>query len=315
MDFCELMRGELLLTVDIIAGLVVAEVIMRLHIPDRIMRHIPLRRVPPVTALAVALSAASSKAGAAVLSGALSRGEITESVATWSVLMLPLPSYLRRWPSTFALSVSMAGVAGGIFAFSLLVRSVLRFTLAFVMLRREGVVALASPACGDGVAGVLASPAKRTCLVEAEGSTKYAMGSAWRKLLRTLPVAWAMFAVSYGLVPIADGYFRDFFAGGLLPVSGWAVAAASLGHVSGALSLAGGAISSGELGTVQAFFALVLGSGLGTVTRVLRQNAGYYYGLFPRPTATKMLVMNLATILPLVMMNLLFAGLALSLWA
>lgn len=289
-----LLRGELLLTADIIAGLVIAEIILRLKLPDILMKRFMPRSIPPVTALATAVSAGSSKAGAAILSSSFTRGEIPERTLMWSVMMLPLPSYLRRWPSTFMLSVSMAGTAGGIFAASLLARSILRFVIALFMVRREG-------------AGV---PSSSYSFSGAE----YHHGMR-RKIFRTLPVAWLMFGIAYSLVPVAEGYLRGKFAGGFLPVSGWAVAAASIGHVRGALSLAGGAIEAGNLTVTQGVFALVLGSGLGTVTRVLRQDAGYYYGLFPRSTATKMLIMNLATILPLIMINLLFAGLALSLSA
>ena len=287
-----LLRGEILLTIDIIIGLLVAEVIMRLKVSDIIMRRFIPRSIPAVTGLAIAISAGSSKAGAAVLSSSLSRGEISERSAIWSVLMLPLPSYLRRWPSTFMLAVSMAGVAGGVFAASLLLRSIMRFFFALYMLRREG--------------------GENSETHELSGA-RYSV-SIWRKMLRTLPTAWLMFGIAYSIVPFADGYFREAFAGKLLPLSGWTVAAASIGHVSSSLALAGGAIEAGELSITQGIFALILGSGLGTATRVLRQNAGYYYGLFPKSTATKMLALNLSTILPLIMMNLLFAGLALSLW-
>ena len=272
-----LLRGEILLTIDIIIGLLVAEVIMRLKVSDIIMRRFIPRSIPAVTGLAIAISAGSSKAGAAVLSSSLSRGEISERSAIWSVLMLPLPSYLRRWPSTFMLAVSMAGVAGGVFAASLLLRSIMRFFFALYMLRREG--------------------GENSETHELSGA-RYSV-SIWRKMLRTLPTAWLMFGIAYSIVPFADGYFREAFAG------------TSIGHVSSSLALAGGAIEAGELSVTQGIFALILGSGLGTATRVLRQNAGYYYGLFPKSTATKMLALNLATIIPLIIMNLLFAGLAL----
>lgn len=90
-----------------------------------------------------------------------------------------------------------------------------------------------------------------------------------------------------------------------------AVAAGSIAHVSSALAMAGGALASGELNTEQAVFALILGSGLGTATRILRQNAGYYFGLFPARTAQKMLFLNFITIMPVIIINILIAGLAL----
>ena len=292
----ELLRGEIYLTAEIIIGLLFAEVILRLKIPDIIMKRFAPKNIPPVTALAVAVSAGSSKAGAAIISSSLSRGEISESSAVWSVLMLPLPSYLRRWPSTFALSLSMAGKAGGIFALSLLSRSILRFMTALYFLRRE-------------------NRNKTFQNHNAESFPKARNYFTFHTLAKTIPLAWIFFALAYILVPFADEIMREIFADGdmFLPLSGWAVSAASIGHVNAALSIAGGAIHSGELSVSQGVFALILGSGLGTVTRILRQNAGYYYGLFDKRTATKMLMMNFATIIPLIMINLIFAGLALSL--
>lgn len=292
----DLLRGEIYLTAEIIIGLLIAEVILRLKIPDVIMKHFAPKNIPPVTALAVAVSAGSSKAGAAVISSSLSRGEITESSALWSVLMLPLPSYLRRWPSTFALSLGMAGKAGGIFAVSLLARSILRFMIALHFLRRE-------------------NRNKTFQTHNADSFTESRKYFTLHSLTKTLPIAWIFFALAYILVPIADEIMREIFADGdtFLPLAGWAVSAASIGHVNAALSIAGGAIHSGELSVSQGVFSLILGSGLGTVTRILRQNAGYYYGLFDGRTATRMLMMNFATIIPLIVINLIFAGLALSL--
>ena len=292
----ELLRGEIYLTAEIIIGLMIAEVILRLKLPDVIMKRFVPKNIPPVTAIAVALSAGSSKAGAAVISSSLSRGEITENSAVWSVLMLPLPSYLRRWPSTFALSLSMAGKAGGIFALSLLARSILRFMIALHFLRREN----------------------RNSTFQNHNADSFPKARNYftlHTLKKTIPLAWLMFALSYLLVPFANEAVRKIFADGdtFLPLAGWAVSAASIGHVNAALSIAGGAIHSGELSVSQGVFALILGSGLGTATRILRQNAGYYYGLFDRRTATRMLMMNFATIIPLIMINLIFAGLALSL--
>ena len=292
-----LIWGIIYLTADITAGFLIAGVIIRMRLPVIVMKRILPSGIPPVTGLAVAVSAGSSKAGAAVIASSLSRGEITEKSAIWSVLMLPLPSYLHRWPATFALSAGVAGKAGVIFALSLLARSILRFIIALCFLMRENRNCL-----HQNHTGALSS-----------GTTGH---FSLRRLLRTLPFALFMFAVSYCLVPYADESARKIFAGWntFLPASGWAVSAAGIGHVAASLSIAGGAIEAGGLSTSQAVFALILGSGVGTASRILRQNAGYYYALFPKRTASKMLMMNFATILPLILMNLLFAGLALSLW-
>ncbi|MBQ9903320.1 MAG: hypothetical protein IJM47_00890 [Synergistaceae bacterium] len=294
MERMTLLEGELYLTAYIVIGLIFAEIIMRLKIPDFLMKHVLPKNIPPVTALAVAVSAGSSKAGAAILSSALSNSEINERSAIWSVLMLSLPSYMRRWPSTFALSVSTAGRAGMIFALSMLEVAVMRFIIAFIFLKR-----------GSGSVSSVTQGIK---------PSSHTMSIA-KRLVKTLPLAWLFFALAYSLVPSINSFLKGTFAGNdtFLPLAGWTVAAASIGRVSVALALAGGSIAAGELSTAQAVFALVLGAGMGTVTRILRMNAGYYYGLFPKSTATKMLLANFATVIPLIMMNLLFAGLALSL--
>lgn len=118
-----------------------------------------------------------------------------------------------------------------------------------------------------------------------------------------------MFAVGHVAANVLDEYFRE-----AVNFAGMSIVAASISHVTAALSLAGGAMSAGTLSVTEVLFALILGSGFGTFTRILRQDAGYYYGLFSKGIATRMLVMNLATILPLIVMNLIFAGLALLLW-
>ena len=123
-----LFQGELNLTLDIILGLLIGEIIFRLGIVDWIMKNFSSSlKIPSVTALAVAVSAGSSKTGAAIIASALEKNQISEHQAIWSILMLPFPSYLRRWPGTFILSVSMAGRAGAFFALSLIFRSAVRF--------------------------------------------------------------------------------------------------------------------------------------------------------------------------------------------
>ena len=276
------------------------ELILRWGVADRLMRRMMpwLQRhgIGPVVGLALALSFASSKAGAALLASALEERRVDRHTALWGTLMLPLPSYLRRWPATFALAVSLAGVAGGVFALFLLLRSTARFFLAFFILRRGG--GRNSAAAADRAPAAPGAPGFRK----------------WRNLLRTLPLAWLLFAVAYALVPWADALLRRWFLGGtFLPLAGWTVAAASLAHVSAALALAGGSLAAGELTAAQAIFALILGSGLGVVTRVLRQNAGYYFGLFPPDMARRLLFWNLATILPLVLLSLGLAALPLAL--
>lgn len=292
-----LFKNEIKLTLDLILGLIIGEIIIRLKISDMLMKKfmpfLKRHNIPQVTCIALAASAGSSKTGAAIIASSLEKKQISEYSAVWSVLMLPLPSYLRRWPSTFALSLGMAGTAGGIFALSLLLRSTARFFVALFFLKRGNENFYAND-------------------YEIQ-DTKIFRVNILSKLIKTLPLAWLFFAVSYSLVPVADKFFQSLFENTdiFLPLSGWAIAAASIAHVSSALALAGGAMASGELNATQAVFALILGSGLGTATRILRQNAGYYFGLFPARIAKKMLLLNFATIMPLIIINLIFAGLAL----
>jgi hypothetical protein len=248
--------------------------------------------IAPDVGLAVAVSIGSSKAGAALLASALNGGRIGERDALWGTMMLPFPAYLRRWPATFGMAAGMAGTAGAVFALFLLMRSAARFIVAFMFLRRGHTASPELP--GDA---------------QSAPAHSHRCGGIWRKAAGTLPLAWLLFAVTYALVPWADGLFKRYFLGGtFLPLAGWAVAASSMAHVSAALSVAGGGMASGELSTAQAVFALILGSALGLTTRVLRQNAGYYFGLFSPRLARKMLFCNLATILPFVLLSLILAA-------
>ena len=286
-----LLQGELNLTLDIILGLLIGEIIIRFGLADLILKKFSRLKIPSVTALAVAVSAGSSKTGAAVIASALEKNQISENQAVWSILMLPFPSYLRRWPGTFILSISMAGRAGAFFALSLIFRSAARFLWAC---KKLGVKNDALEIKNDKIL-----------------SYKFSIKKFFAKLIKTLPYAWIFFALTYSLVPAINKFFENnikFLS--FLPLAGWTVAAGSVAHVSSALALAGGALASGELNTAQAAFALILGSGLGTATRILRQNAGYYFGFFPAKTARKMLFMNFFTIMPLIILNLFFASLA-----
>lgn len=280
MELKALLRGELWLTFDILLGLLIGDLVLRWGLADRLMRRMMpwLRRhgIGPLVGLALTLSLGSAKAGAAVLASALSEGRIDRHTALWGTLSLAFPAYLRRWPATLVLSVSMTGLVGGIFALVLILRSLVRFALVVCVLRsRES--------------GELPRE-------EAPGRRRMGWGF-YRKLGVTLPLAWFFYAVAFALVPYAESAFRRWFMGGsFLPLAGWAVAAASVAHVSAALALTGGSLAAGELSAAQAVFALLLGNGLGIVTRALRQNAGYYFGLFPAGLARSMLFWNVGTV-------------------
>lgn len=280
MELKALLRGELWLTFDILLGLLIGDLVLRWGLADRLMRRMMpwLRRhgIGPLVGLALTLSLGSAKAGAAVLASALSEGRIDRHTALWGTLSLAFPAYLRRWPATLVLSVSMTGLVGGIFALVLILRSLVRFALVVCVLR--------SRESGE--------------LPREEVPDRRRMGwGFYRKLGMTLPLAWFFYAVAFALVPYAESAFRRWFMGGsFLPLAGWAVAAASVAHVSAALALTGGSLAAGELSAAQAVFALLLGNGLGIVTRALRQNAGYYFGLFPAGLARSMLFWNVGTV-------------------
>lgn len=280
MELKALLRGELWLTFDILLGLLIGDLVLRWGLADRLMRRMMpwLRRhgIGPLVGFALTLSLGSAKAGAAVLASALSEGRIDRHTALWGTLSLAFPAYLRRWPATLVLSVSMTGLVGGIFALVLILRSLVRFALVVCVLRsRES--------------GELPRE-------EVPGRRRMGWGF-YRKLGVTLPLAWFFYAVAFALVPYAESAFRRWFMGGsFLPLAGWAVAAASVAHVSAALALTGGSLAAGELSAAQAVFALLLGNGLGIVTRALRQNAGYYFGLFPAGLARSMLFWNVGTV-------------------
>ena len=280
MELKALLRGELWLTFDILLGLLIGDLVLRWGLADRLMRRMMpwLRRhgIGPLVGLALTLSLGSAKAGAAVLASALSEGRIDRHTALWGTLSLAFPAYLRRWPAPLVLSVSMTGLVGGIFALVLILRSLVRFALVVCVLR--------SRESGE--------------LPREEVPDRRRMGwGFYRKLGMTLPLAWFFYAVAFALVPYAESAFRRWFMGGsFLPLAGWAVAAASVAHVSAALALTGGSLAAGELSAAQAVFALLLGNGLGIVTRALRQNAGYYFGLFPAGLARSMLFWNVGTV-------------------
>ena len=193
----------------------------------------------------------------------------------------------------------MAGKAGLIFALALILESGMRFFVAYLFLRNMN-------------KNLKNENEKTEINISLKENFAKNKNRIIKRLLTTLPYAWIFFALAYSLVPGINKFFESnlkIFS--FLPLSGWTVAAGSVAHVSAALGLAGGALASGELNTVQAAFALILGNGLGTATRLLRMNAGYYFGFFPPNTAKKMLITNFITIISINILILIFMGLVL----
>jgi hypothetical protein len=130
-------------------------------------------------------------------------------------------------------------------------------------------------------------------------------------LKRSLPWAWAFFALTYALVPFIENFFSEYVARlGLyvfLPAEGWAVAVSSLAHVAAALSSAAGALASGSMGVGQAVLALLVGNMVSSFTRTMRQNIGYWVGIFPKDLIPNLLRWHFVTTITLEILSILIA--------
>jgi hypothetical protein len=280
--------GEALMTVNILIGVFIGDMVFRLRLAEKAVgKFLPVLRrigVGPILGTALAVGVGSSKVAAALLARGVEEGSITRDGAIWGTISLSFPAYLRRWPSTLALCVSMAGTAGWIFASTLLLRSFGRFL--FVVIKARG----SEP---DSAA---ASPG---------GQVRSRSVLWYKRLLVTLPVAWVFYASAFLIMPEIENLLKESLGGSLLPVAGWGVASAALAGISASLALARGALANGDLDAAQTVFALLLGNGLGYFTRALRQNAGYFFGIFPADISRAILARNIATMIPFVIVSLL----------
>lgn len=293
-----LLKGELILTLNIAAGVALGALLLRSGAVERLLKlsgpFFGKLGIAPAVIIALGVSVGSSRAGAALLAASLDEGVITERTAKWGTLMLAFPAYLRRWPATIFLAAGMAGFSGAVFASTLLLRSAARFAALTFVLRKEK---------GDG-----------RSYYDGAAEEKESPGPAdlFKKLRKTLPLAWVFYAAAFIAAPPAENLLSGSLGGyRILPLSDWAVAAASVSHVSASLALAGGSLASGELSAAQAVFALLVGNSLGVVTRAVRQNAGYYFGLFSKELARQMLFLSVATQVPFILVTLLLAALPL----
>lgn len=275
MNWPGLWRGEALLTVTLCFSALLGEALLRFQLAQRILKPLKglleRRGIASVLGLAIALSLGSTKGAAALIAASYRDGELSRPEALWGTLCLAFPGYLKRWPASALTAWALAGRTGAAFALFLLLRSALRF---FYFLRQ----------IPRGYGGPLE-----------EMEAKKIRSSFWRSLKRTLPLAWIFFALTYGLVPWLDRWLKVHLAGSLLPLAGWTVAASGLGSYSASLAAAGGALAAGELSELQALFALLLGSGLGALSRSLRQNGAYWLGLFPMELARSLLCWNVGS--------------------
>ena len=292
-----LLRGEIALTVDILLGFLLGALIIRTGLADRVLRRaLPYLRkwgIGATLGAALAVSVGSSKAGAAVIASALDGGRISPRTAKWGTLLLAFPAYLRRWITTMILACSLAGLAGGLFALTLLFRSAAKFALELFILNRGEHNDLPP----DGTSAT---------------SVKQSAQAFARKILRTMPLAWTFYALAVLLVPPLERCLEGWLQGStFFPLPALAVAAASFAHISAALALAGGSLAAGELTVAQAVFALLFGNSVSMLTRLVRTNAGYYFGFFPRRVAQSMLMWNIIASAALGILTLALAALPL----
>lgn len=289
-----LLKGELILTGNVLFGLLLGELLLRLRPAERLLRRflpaMKRRGISPIVATALATSLGSSRAGASLLAVAHREGRLSDEKALWGTLSLAFPGYLRRWITTATLSASLAGATGALFASVILLRSLLRFFIVLFLMGRSGEWAIDES-------------------LEIEGPRATGL---YRRVLVTLPWAWTFYALAFTFVPHLERFLTGFLGGDLLlPPAGWAVAAAGFGHLSASLAAAGASLSLGDLTQSEALFALLLGNALGLFTRALRQNAAFWFGLFPRDLAQRILLCHFATTTPLSLLTLVAAALPL----
>jgi hypothetical protein len=287
----DLLKGESLMTVSVVFGLFVGELIFRLRIAEvlikKLLPFMQMLGLGPLLGTALMIGIGSSKAAATLLARGIEEERISRNGAVWGTLSLSFPAYLRRWPSTLALCASMTGRAGIVFAVTLLLRSLGRF--CFVIFKARG-----------------SEP--DLAVMEAVKPGKLDPSFWLKRLAVTLPVAWIFYAAAFLIMPRLEIFLRENLGGSALPAAGWAVASAALAGISASLALARGALDGGELSTAQVVFALLLGNGMGYLTRALRQNAGYFFGIFPADISRSIFIRNVATMLPFIVLSLIISA-------
>lgn len=302
-----LLKAELVLTFNIVVGLLTGELILSLGIVDKLFAPI----VPKLAkwginrniAGALLIAVGSPRSAAALISAGYADGEISREEATYGTLSLAFPGYLRRWVGTATIATSIASRAGLIYALVMITRSAVRFAWVLGLLRKHSRNNPVADSLRDSSdSGIPASKpsARRKRLL--------------KTLIRSLPWAWGFFALTYALMPYIEQLFTDHIARwglyAFLPPQGWAVAVSALAHVTAALSSAGGALAAGNLNVAQAVLALLVGNMVGTITRTMRQNVGYWMGIFPRELVPSLVRWHLVTLFTLESISILAAWFA-----
>lgn len=282
-DWTGLLKGMGLLALSVSGGLALGKAIIALSLPERLLGSLLPRlrrlRIPAQALFALGVSLGSSRAGSALVAEAYGQGILSEREALFGTLLQSFPGYLKRWLVSFPVAAALAGTAGAIYSAAVLARSFCRFLFFLFLLRgRER--------AGDEETACSGTEGRR-------GREFSFLGT----LARTLPAAWAFYALAYLATPALQEFIE---ARGtsfpLLSAAGWTVAAASFAHVNAALGVAGGALASGSLTTAQAVLALLTGNMLAVLSRVLRQDIAFWIGIFPGRMVRSLFVWNLVTL-------------------
>jgi len=282
-DWSGLLKGMGLLALSVSGGLALGKAIIALSLPERLLGSLMPRlrrlRIPAQALFALGVSLGSSRAGSALVAEAYGQGILSEREALFGTLLQSFPGYLKRWLVSFPVAAALAGTAGAIYSAAVLARSFCRFLFFLFLLRGRGTA-------GDEETARSGTEGRR-------GREFSFLGT----LARTLPPAWAFYALAYLATPALQEFIEARGASfPLLSAAGWTVAAASFAHVNAALGVAGGALASGSLTTAQAVLALLTGNMLAVLSRVLRQDIAFWIGIFPGRMVRSLFVWNLVTL-------------------
>ncbi len=281
--------GEIRLTASVSFGVFMGWVLIRYGIADKFLIGMGPRirkwGFHPDIVAAFALSLGASRAATGFIAASGERGTLTEREVVFGTLILSFPAYLRRWLATLGASIGLAGMAGGIYSISLIVRSALRFFFFVWMILRE----------------------RRTIsskdIVDVAENPVGAVPSVWGMLSRTLPWGWGCYGLVFWGMPFLEPVLRE--AGEsviVLSPTAWSVAVAGMAHNTAALAAAGAALSGGILSVPEAVLALLIGNFFGTLSRLVRQNLSFWSGVFPGKTLALLLLWHLGTLLPLMLL-------------
>lgn len=292
MEVRDLIVGEARLTVGLLAGALTGELLMRLRLTEVIFKPIKTRleawgiNQHALSAMAVAL--ASPRVGAAMLASAHREGKITKDGAVFGTLCLAFPSYIKRWLATAPVAIATAGTLGLAYSVVLIARSAARFLLCLSLLRRKN--SKSPDTEGNPTLGDINPPRW------AGSGAPVLQSPSLRVILRSLPMAWAFFAITFFLMPRIESTALRLLGGAISP-SALAVVTSALAHSAAALASAKGALSAGSISPSGALLALLVGNCLATFTRVLRQNMGYWVGIFPPGVLRPLAIWHLGTLL------------------